>query len=48
MWEFEKRHGTLPSSPADVEETQEIGRDIWSKLDINPRGVKALDPAIIE
>jgi len=47
MWEFEKRHGTLPT-PDQVEEVQGIAKDIWSKLKINPRGVKEMDPAIVQ
>jgi hypothetical protein len=47
MWEFEKRHGIFPS-PDQVEEVQGIAKDIWSTLKINPRGVKEMDPAIVQ
>ena len=47
MWEFEKRHGALPT-PDQIEEVQRIAKDTWSKLKINPRGVKEMDPAIVE
>ena len=47
MWEFEKRHGALPT-PDQVEEVQGIAKDLWSKLKINPRGVKEMDAAIVE
>jgi hypothetical protein len=47
MWEFEKRHGALPT-PDQVEEVQGMAKDIWSRLKINPRGVKEMDPAIVQ
>jgi hypothetical protein len=47
MWEFEKRHGGLPT-PDQIEDVQGIATDIWSTLKINPRGVKEMDPAIVE
>ena len=48
MWEFEKRNGALPDGSAQIEEVQKIAEDIWLHLGINPKGVKSLDPEIIQ
>jgi hypothetical protein len=49
MWEFEKRHNALPDgSEAQTAEVQTIAEEMWGKLGINPRGIKAMDLAIVE
>ena len=48
MWEFEKRNASLPTVSAQIEEVQKIAEDIWLHLGINPKGVKSLDPEIIQ
>jgi hypothetical protein len=48
MWEYEKRHNILPDgSTGQTEEVQGIAKDLWVKLGINERGVKAMDEEII-
>jgi hypothetical protein len=49
MWEFEKRNQALPDgSETQLEELRTMAHDIWEKLGINQRGVKAFENSIVE
>jgi hypothetical protein len=49
MWEYEKRHGSLPDgSDAQTAQLQLIADTIWEDLGINKKGIQGMDKEIVQ